>query len=44
MPWYFRTTGSWLAAARAAQLVVDRLEEPIHPESRKPLSLLLELC
>jgi 2-polyprenyl-3-methyl-5-hydroxy-6-metoxy-1,4-benzoquinol methylase len=44
MPWYFRTTGSWLAAAREAQLVVDRLEEPIHPESRKPLSLLLELC
>ena len=44
MPWYFRTTGSWLAEARAAQLVVDRLEEPIHPESRKPLSLLLELC
>ena len=44
MPWYFRTTGSWLAAARAARLVVDRLEEPIHPESRKALSLLLELC
>ena len=44
MPWYFRTTGSWLAAAREAQLVVDRLEEPIHPETRKPLSLLLELC
>jgi 2-polyprenyl-3-methyl-5-hydroxy-6-metoxy-1,4-benzoquinol methylase len=44
MPWYFRTTGSWLAAAREARLVVDRLEEPIHPETRKPLSLLLELC
>lgn len=44
MPWYFRTTGSWLAVAREARLVVDRLEEPIHPESKKPLSLLLELC
>ncbi len=44
MPWYFRTTGSWLAAAREARLVVDRLEEPIHPETRKPLSLLMELC
>ena len=44
MPWYFRTTGSWLAAAREARLVVDRIEEPIHPETRKPLSLLLELC
>lgn len=44
MPWYFRPIGSWLAAAREAQLVVDRLEEPTHPESGKPLSLLLELC
>jgi 2-polyprenyl-3-methyl-5-hydroxy-6-metoxy-1,4-benzoquinol methylase len=44
MPWYFRPIGSWLAAAREAQLVVDRLEEPIHPESKKPLSLILELC
>jgi 2-polyprenyl-3-methyl-5-hydroxy-6-metoxy-1,4-benzoquinol methylase len=44
MPWYFRTTGSWLAAAREARLVVDRLEEPLHPQTKKPLSLLLELC
>ena len=44
MPWYFRPIGSWMAAAREAQLVVDRLEEPIHPETRKPLSLILELC
>jgi 2-polyprenyl-3-methyl-5-hydroxy-6-metoxy-1,4-benzoquinol methylase len=44
MPWYFRTTGSWLAAAREARLVVDRLEEPLHPETKQPLSLLLELC
>jgi 2-polyprenyl-3-methyl-5-hydroxy-6-metoxy-1,4-benzoquinol methylase len=44
MPWYFRTTGSWIAAAREARLVVDRFEETIHPQTRKPLSLLLELC
>jgi 2-polyprenyl-3-methyl-5-hydroxy-6-metoxy-1,4-benzoquinol methylase len=44
MPWYFRPIGSWLAAVREARLVVDRLEEPIHPETKKPLSLLLELC
>ena len=44
MPWYFRPIGSWLAAAREAQLVVDRLEESIHPETKKPLSLILELC
>jgi 2-polyprenyl-3-methyl-5-hydroxy-6-metoxy-1,4-benzoquinol methylase len=44
MPWYFRPIGSWIAVAREAQLVVDRLEEPLHPETKKPLSLLLELC
>jgi 2-polyprenyl-3-methyl-5-hydroxy-6-metoxy-1,4-benzoquinol methylase len=44
MPWYFRTTGAWLAAAREARLVVDRIDEPIHPQTKKPLSLLLELC
>ncbi len=43
MPWYFRTTASWIAAAREARLVVDRLEEPTHPDTGKPLSLLLEL-
>jgi 2-polyprenyl-3-methyl-5-hydroxy-6-metoxy-1,4-benzoquinol methylase len=43
MPWYFRTMGSWLAAARDAELVVERLEEPLNPETRRPLSLLLEL-
>ena len=44
MPWYFRTVGSWIAAAREARLVVDRLEESLHPDTRKPLSLLLELA
>ena len=44
MPWYFRTTGSWLSAAREAQLVVERIDEPINPTTKKPLSLLLELC
>ena len=43
MPWYFRTTGWWIAAARDARLVLDRLDEPVHPETGKPLSLLLEL-
>ena len=41
MPWYFRTLGSWLAEVREAGLVIDRLEEPMHPESGKPLSLLI---
>jgi 2-polyprenyl-3-methyl-5-hydroxy-6-metoxy-1,4-benzoquinol methylase len=44
MPWYFRTTGSWIGAAREAGLLVEHLEEMLHPETHKPLSLLLELC
>lgn len=41
MPWYFRTLGAWLAELAAAGLVVRRLDEPLHPETRRPLSLLL---
>ena len=44
MPWYFRRIGSWVSVARNAHLVVDRLDEPIHPETGRPLSLLLELA
>lgn len=41
MPWYFRTLGSWVAALGAASLRLETLEEPPHPETGKPLSLLL---
>jgi hypothetical protein len=41
MPWFYHTLGDWVAAARDAGLVVDALEEPLHPETRQPLSLLL---
>jgi len=44
MPWYFRKIGSWVTVARDAHLVVDRLDEPIHPDTGRPLSLLLELA
>jgi len=43
MPWYFRTMGSWLACVRDASLRVTELREPLHPETRKPLSLLIVL-
>ncbi|HEX7241233.1 MAG TPA: methyltransferase domain-containing protein [Longimicrobiaceae bacterium] len=43
MPWYFRTVASWLAAAREAGLAPSLVEEPLHPETGRPLSLLLEL-
>lgn len=41
MPWYFRTVGSWLALLQSAGLIIDEVLEPIHPETGKPLSLLL---
>ncbi len=41
MPWYFRTLGSWIAELNAAGLFVTAIEEPMHPDSGRPLSLLL---
>lgn len=41
MPWYFRTVGSWLEELRQAGWQVADLAEPPHPESGRPLSLLL---
>lgn len=41
MPWYFRTLESWVRSLSQAQLRIDRLTEPLHPESGKPLSLIL---
>jgi 2-polyprenyl-3-methyl-5-hydroxy-6-metoxy-1,4-benzoquinol methylase len=41
MPWYFYTLESWLRAIQAAGLKVSNLEEPLHPETRRPLSLLI---
>ena len=41
MPWYFRTLGSWHRAISDAGLRIDRIEEPVHPETGRALSLLL---
>ena len=41
MPWYFRTLESWVSTIRDAGFAFDYLAEPMHPQSRKPLSLLL---
>ena len=41
MPWFFRTMEGWFAEIANAGLVVDRLEEPLHPDTSRPLSLLL---
>lgn len=44
MPWFFRTMEGWLAEIAKGGLVVDRLEEPLHPDTGRPLSLLLTVC
>lgn len=42
MPWYFRTLGSWVGVLRDAGFALQALREPVHPQDRRPLSLLLE--
>ena len=41
MPWYFRTVGSWINGISAAGLRIAALQEPLHPQTARPLSLLL---
>ena len=41
MPWYFRTLASWQAALATAGFAVQALREPSHPETGRPLSLLM---
>lgn len=41
MPWYFRTVAAWFAELSAAGFQVTGLEEPVHPRTGRPLSLLL---
>lgn len=43
MPWYFRTLESWVDTIRDSGFAIDCLAEPVHPESGKPLSLLLSV-
>jgi 2-polyprenyl-3-methyl-5-hydroxy-6-metoxy-1,4-benzoquinol methylase len=43
MPWYFRTLETWLTQIARAGLEVTHLAEPRHPETMRPLSLLLTL-
>lgn len=40
MPWYYRTLGSWIALLYESGYSIKRLQEPMHPDTGKPLSLL----
>lgn len=41
MPWYYRTLASWLEEIAVAGLRVERIDEPVHPTTGAPLSLVL---
>jgi 2-polyprenyl-3-methyl-5-hydroxy-6-metoxy-1,4-benzoquinol methylase len=41
MPWYYRTLSSWVGTLGAAGLRLVGVDEPLHPESGAPLSLLM---
>lgn len=41
MPWFFRTLESWSGALADAGYRIQNLREPLHPETLRPLALLL---
>jgi len=40
-PWYFRTVASWVALFVESGLRLVEMREPVHPETGKPVSLIL---
>lgn len=40
-PWYFRTVSSWIDLFTGHGLHLVEMREPVHPETGKPLSLIL---
>ena len=41
MPWYYRTMSSWISVVREAGWQIERIDEPIHPLTHSPASLIL---
>ncbi len=41
MPWYFRTLASWVAEITCAGYAIEAIEEPSHPQTGRPLSLII---
>jgi len=41
MPWYFRTVSSWFQQVSESGWRICEFQEPIHPQTKIPLSLLL---
>ena len=42
-PWYFRTLAGWQASFAAAGLVISSLDEPLHPHTGRPASIVFTL-
>ena len=40
-PWYFRTAAGWVALFADHGLRIVEMREPVHPETGKPVSLIL---
>lgn len=41
MPWHYRTLSSWISLLHQSGYGIKDLREPVHPDTGKPLSLLL---
>ncbi len=41
--WYFRTMAAWVNLFCASGLILDQMQEPIHPKTGKPASVIFEL-
>jgi 2-polyprenyl-3-methyl-5-hydroxy-6-metoxy-1,4-benzoquinol methylase len=42
MPWYFRSTASWVKLLTRNGFKVDEVTKPVHPTTQRPLSLLIQ--
>ncbi|MEI3800305.1 MULTISPECIES: class I SAM-dependent methyltransferase [unclassified Chitinophaga] len=41
--WYFRTLGAWVSLFSEAGLTIRKIEEPLHPQSQSPVSIIFVL-
>lgn len=41
MPWFYRTLHSWISLVTDCGYRIDGMQEPLHPITKKPLSLLI---
>ncbi len=42
-PWYFRTFESWISLFTSSGYIIKKIQEPIHPNSHQPVSVIFTL-